>query len=305
MRPLHFALLASPNGQLADWRSLARRAEEAGFSAVYVSDHIGPRWSPLQALQAAAEATSRLALGTCVLNNDFRHPLVLAQELATLAAVVDRPLDVGVGAGWMRRDYDRLGRSMDPPGQRIDRLAEAVRILRAALWGQGAGGESGPYYRVVLRDAARPRPPRQFRLLIGGGGRRILSLAARESDIVGLNVELGRGQLDPIALGQSSIDVRVSERVRWVREAAGPRLREFELQCLPLVVCADARVRERLVSYGLSDMSGPSPMVLAGSLDEVCEAVLRYRRTLGISSWVFRDADREDAERIVARLAGR
>src|SRR5688572_25349105 len=183
-RPFRFALQTSkaPDGKA--WRSLARKIEDMGFSTLYIPDHFGDQWGPLVALTVAAEATTSLNVGALVFDNDYRHPVVLAKEAATLDLVSEGRFELGLGAGWMRTDYEQSGIPYDPPGERIDRLEEAVSIYRDLFSGAPVSF-SGRHYSI---DGAvglpAPFTPGGPPLVIGGGGRRVLSLAARVADVV-------------------------------------------------------------------------------------------------------------------------
>src|SRR5258708_530346 len=197
MRPFRFGVQVSQAASGAAWRTLAQRIEGLGFSTLYIPDHFGEQWGPLVALTVAAEATSTLRVGSLVLDNDYRHPVVLAKELATLDLASEGRLEVGLGAGWMKTDYDESGLPYDEPSVRVDRMEEALAIYKA-LWSEGKATLSGRHYQVVdatcePRPHSRPYPP----IVIGGGGKRVLTLAGREADIVGINPNLRAGYVGP------------------------------------------------------------------------------------------------------------
>ena len=164
-----------------EWQELARKAEGLGFSTLLLPDHLGPQLAPLLALQAAAEAAPRLRVGTIVLDNDFRHPAMLAKEAATLDVLTDGRFELGIGAGWMLADYARTGIPFDPPGVRIARLTEAIHIIKRCFEG-GPVTFKGEYYQVEELDGFPP-PVQQPRvpILIAGSRPRMLRLAARRS----------------------------------------------------------------------------------------------------------------------------
>ena len=147
MAAFRFALQASGAASPAAWRDLARKTEDLGYSTLYVPDHLGDQWAPMIALTVAAEATTSLRVGTLVLDNDFRHPLVLAKEAATLDMVTGGRFELGMGAGWMTTDYLQSGIPMERPAVRVARLAESLEIMRA-LWRDGSVTFTGEYYRV-------------------------------------------------------------------------------------------------------------------------------------------------------------
>src|SRR5256886_14863979 len=183
---------------------------------------------PVAALMAAADATTTLRIGSLVFDNDYRHPVVLAKEAATLDLLSDGRLDLGIGAGWMVSDYEQAGMAFDSPGTRIERLAEAVTIIKKSF----AGGEfsfQGKHYSINGLEGApapvqKPHPP----LLLGGGGRRMLRLAAREADIVHVNYNLNEGRINP-GLVRTGMAEATDEKLGWIKEAAGDRMQAIYL----------------------------------------------------------------------------
>ena len=299
------ALTQSP-GQLAD---LARQAEDLGYSAMFVPDHLSAdQWSPLTALAVMAQATSTISLGGLVFCNDYRHPLLLAQELATLHELSGGRVEFGLGAGWMNSDYAESGMSMDPAGVRIDRLGEALEILKT-LFAQRSCRFEGDHYRLSgarLQPSGVERPPR---LIVGGGGRKMLNLAARHADVVGVNVNLASGAVGPELVAEVGPEA-FDRRIGWVRQAAPERFAEIELQCLTFVakVSPDARdwVSSMAPAFGLSAEDALEvPIVLAGEAGEVAETIEKRRERYGFSYWVVHQAELEEFAPVVSRLAGR
>src|SRR5918911_860639 len=187
-RPFRFGLNTFGVTSLAAWKDLARRAEDQGYSTLSVADHTFTPLAPLSSLAMSAAFTNRLRLGTYVLGNDFWHPTIIAREAATIDLLSEGRLELGIGSGWRKGDYSERGLRLDPPGVRIERLEEAVRLIKQLFTGEPQSF-SGKYYTtdgLVSRPTPvqRPHPP----ILIGGGGRRMLSLAARQADIVSLNL---------------------------------------------------------------------------------------------------------------------
>ena len=148
MGGFRFALQASGAASPGAWRDLARKTEDLGYSTLYVPDHLDDQWAPMVAVTVAAEATTTLRVGTLVLDNDFRHPVVLAKEAATLDVVTGGRFEFGIGAGWLRADYEQSGIRMDQPAVRVARLAESVAIMRA-MWRDGSATFEGEHYRVT------------------------------------------------------------------------------------------------------------------------------------------------------------
>jgi probable F420-dependent oxidoreductase len=308
--PMRFAVITSRVQDGAAWRGRARRAEALGYSSLLMPDHFQDQWAPLVGLTVAAEATTTLRVGTLVFDNDYRHPVVLAKELATLDRATEGRVEVGLGAGWKRSDYDEAGIVYDRPGVRIARMAEALQILRA-LWASDQPVTfEGEHYQV--RGAVGT--PQPFRsggptITIGGGGRRILSLAAREADVVSLNLTLSAGTLGPDVTA-SATAAAFDEKIGWVREAAGPRFEAIELQChCPFVmVTPDATaVAERMgPAFGVSPADALDvPLTLLGTVDQLCDMVESRRERYGFTYWVVPDDAMEAFAPVVARLAGR
>lgn len=304
MKPFRFALQTSAAGDGPAWRERARRVEGLGYSALYVPDHFGDQWGPLVALTVAAEATTTLKVGALVFDNDYRHPVVLAKEVATLDLVSDGRVEFGIGAGWLRTDYEQAGIAYDAPAVRIDRLGEALDVYEQ-LW-TGAATFTGAHYQVsgATAEPARRRPP----LVIGGGGKRILTLAAQRADIVGVNPSLRSGAVDA-ATAQSAVAELYDQRVRWIREAAGDRFDDLELQVLTFVVAVgadrDEVARGMAPGLGITDEQALDvPIALVGSVDEICDQLVERRERWGLSYWVVHDPEMEAFAPVVARLAG-
>ena len=288
VHPFRFAVHTGGGGLTRDLPALARRAEELGYHAVYVTDHLGRQLSPIAALATVAAVTRRIRIGSYVFANDFRHPLILAREAATLDALSAGRFDLGLGAGWMRSDYRKLGMPYDRPGVRIDRLEEALGLIKRLLSGEEVTHD-GRFYRVEGARAApetvqRPHPP----IMLGGGGTRLLRIAAREAQIVSF---APRMSVDGRPMLRYATDAALAERVDVVRRAAGDRFDDLELN----VFVADAAVvggpqplgtsLAALVKSAGPAVVGGSPYVLYGTLDGLREGLLRRRERTGISSY--------------------
>ena len=248
MRP--FTFLAAFQA-VADGKTLAaeaRRAESMGYEALVVPDHLIEQLSPIPALATIAAATERLRIAAFVHNNDLRHPAVLAQDLASLDVLSDGRLDVAIGAGWNKPEYDAIGLPFDPTPVRQARLEEAIVVLKGAF-GDGPFSFAGEHYTITDLDGypkpvQRPHPP----FLIGGGGRRTLALAGREADIVGLAPRILSGQRS----APSSLTVAAAaEKIEWVREAAGDRFDDLVFNVYPstwpISITDDPRAEARKV----------------------------------------------------------
>ena len=302
-----FGVQCSLAASRREWQEKARRVEALGYQVFLVPDHFGEQLAPGPALLSAADATESLRIGALVFDNDFRHPALLAKEAATLDLLSEGRFELGIGAGWMRSEYEQAGIPFDAGATRVARLEEAVPLIRG-LWSGAPVSVAGRHYRVAQlaglpRPEQRPGPP----LLIGGGGRRILSLAAREADIVGLVL---RSRSDGAGLDLTDVSsAALDEKVRWVREAAGARFGALELNTLvqAVAVTSDrAHTAERLTrAFGLSaDALLDTPYALIGSEPEI-EGQLRERRArFGLSYYVVFERDMEAFAPIAARLAG-
>jgi probable F420-dependent oxidoreductase len=306
VHPFRFAVQLSKASSPAAWRDLARKIEDLGYSTLYIPDHFDEQYGPLVALTVAAEATEHLRVGSLVFDNDYRHPLVLAKETATLDLFSEGRLEVGIGAGWLRSDYDESGIAYDRAGLRVDRMEEGIAVMKA-LWAAEVASFEGEHFRLVgahgyPRPHSRPHPP----LLVGGGSRRVLSIAGREADIVGINPSLAAGHIGPEISAQLGPDL-YRQRVAWVREAAGDR--DVELQCLTFFVSVGeprSELAERL-SMLLSlppEVAAEVPLALGGTVDEIVETLEQRRESLGLTYWVIHEAELEAFAPVVGRLAG-
>jgi probable F420-dependent oxidoreductase len=284
-RPFRFAVTARFAGSGAKWRDVARRAEDLGYDVMLVTDHMGAQLAPIPALMAAADATTRLRVGSFVFANDYRNPVMLAKEVATIDVLSGGRVEVGIGAGWNTRDYRELGVRYDAPAVRVSRLEESVRLVKRLL-SEERVDHTGEHYTVrgasvLPRPLQRPHPP----VMIGGGGPRVLRLAAREADIVTFAPQVnasGRPRLDAIT------EKALTERVVRFRAAAGERSDGIELN----VFVFDAAVTDRARSP-MAAVSGylrraangivRSPFVLYGSRSSLRELLLERRERLGIS----------------------
>jgi probable F420-dependent oxidoreductase len=292
----------------ASWAELARRCQDLGYSTLTVSDHLDEQVAPIASLMAAAAATTTLRLGAMVFCNDYRHPVVLAKEAATLDVLSGGRLELGLGAGWMLSDYRRAGITLDPPGRRIERLAEAIDVMKG-LFADGPYTYQGRYYQVsglpgTPKPVQRPHPP----ILVGGGGRRLLTLAAQQADVVGLNVKMDKGVIDASAGADATVEA-TDEKVRWVRDAAGDRWDDLALQVrVHLVVVTEDRQRvaaDLAAGFGLTTAQAlATPHALCGSPGQIAETLIERRERFGISAiGVALDA-LDDLAPVVAQLAG-
>jgi probable F420-dependent oxidoreductase len=288
------------------WRDLARRAEASGFSTLMLPDHFEEAWSPTVPLTVAAEATSTLRVGALVYDNDYRHPLVLARDMAALDLLSSGRVEFGLGAGWMTTDYEQSGIALDPPAVRISRMEEALTVI-TRLWHDDAVDFDGAHYRLAgARCFPRPHTPGGPPIVIGGGGKRVLTVAARHASIIGVNPELTSGVAGADA-AKTAIGSRYDERIAWVREAAGERFSSIELQVLCQVEMItpdrEALYESMAPLFGLTpEQAREVPIVLAGSVEQICDDLVARRERFGFSYIVVHDL--EAMAPVVARLAG-
>jgi probable F420-dependent oxidoreductase len=308
MAAFRFALQVERAASPAAWRDLARKAEDLGYSTLYVPDHLGDQWAPMIAITMAAEATTTLRVGTLVLDNDFRHPLVLAKEAATLDIVTGGRFEFGLGAGWMTTDYEQSGIPMDKPSVRVARLAESLAIMRA-MWRDGSATFAGEHYRVT-EAAGTPEPvtPGGPPLVIGGGSKRVLTLAGEYADIVSIVPSLNAGYIGPEVAAEAVVE-KYSDRVRWAREAAGERADDLELQCWTVAVQVVPNAAEVVASLApLFDLTPEqlqaAPLALIGTVEEITELLRKRRAELGFSYIVVHEAEMDALAPVIAELAG-
>jgi probable F420-dependent oxidoreductase len=291
-----------------------RMAESIGYSHLCIHDHLLPQLAPISVLTAVAMATERMRLCPLVFNNDFRHPAVLAQELATLDVLSEGRVVVGIGAGWNEPEYQALGLPYDRAGIRINRMLEAVEVLRG-FFADGPFSFNGTYYTITDLDG-QPKPVQQPHppFLIGGTRERVLRVAAREGDIVGLDLRQDRESMP------DAFPARMDERIGWVREAAGSRLDNLDLSVLRalgnIVVTREPgraaaelarEIEERTGLLIPSDDILESPYTLIGSVPDLVAKIRRARERWGINSYLvgwFDDANLADVAPVVEQLAG-
>jgi probable F420-dependent oxidoreductase len=312
VKPFRFLADAFEATTIQELGERARAAEAMGVTTLIQPDHLVPQLAPIPYLATVAALTERLRISAFVHNNDLRHPAVLAQELATLDVLSGGRLDVAIGAGWNEPEYDAIGLRFDPIGVRQARLAEAITVLKGCF-GDGSFSFSGEHYSITDYDAypkpvQRPHPP----IFIGGGGRKTLTLAGREADIVGLAPRILSGQRpDPTSITWAATE----EKIGWVREAAGDRFETLELNVYPsqwpIVVTDDLHGEARKVIDRMRERTGielteqdviDSPHIFIGSIERFVEKFSELRERLGVSSFLVGSLD--DLGPVVERLAG-
>ena len=303
-----FAVQTSNAPTREDWAAKARRLEELGFSTLLMPDHFTDQLAPVPALMAAADATTTLRVGALVFGNDYRHPVVFAKEIATIDVLSGGRVEFGIGAGWMQTDYDASGMTYDRPGLRIERLQEAVAIFKGAF-GDEPVNFAGKHYTItnynnLPKPAQKPHPP----IMIGGGGKRVLSYAAREANIISVNFNLAQGAVnrEVMATGDATA---TEEKIRWIREAAGARFDEIELNVTVFVaIVTDDREKmaERIApGFGMPPAEVlASPHALIGSVDQIVDTLQERREKYGFSYVAFSGDGYEALAPVVKKLAG-
>lgn len=280
------------------WQKDARRIEELGFDTLFLPDHFSTQWEPATALAGLAAVTEKLKVGSLVFDVDYRHPVIFAKAAATLQVMSGGRHEFGIGAGWMETDYIEAGMTYDRPGIRISRLAEALEII-TSMWTKERTTFSGEHYSTKeiaqateLGDLAPPK------ILIGGGGPRLLRLAGRYADIVGINPKMTEGKITAETSADSTLE-RMREKIGWVREGAEKAGRdpdEIEFNSLSFVTAISDDVsglREVLAkNSGLSvEEVAECPLFLTGSAAEIRERLERQREEIGISYLVIQGGD--------------
>ncbi len=309
--PRRFRFAVELQGPLDEmsWADSARWAEDAGFSTLFVPDHFDEGLGPIAAMATAAAATTTINVGSLVLAADFRHPVVLARELATIDLLSGGRLELGIGAGWKATDYTSSGITMDAPGTRVSRMIEAVTVLRG-LFSPGPFTFHGEHYDVDGLDGTpAPSRPGGPPLLIGAGAPRMLRFAGAQADIVGVNPSIHSGEIDAAAARDAQVD-RIDEKLGWLREGAGDRFDDIELNAWLAVaeITDDAAGTAELLApaFGTEpDGLLESPMVMLGTVAELAEQLEVRRDRWGYSYHVIPGPSARAFAPLVAEMAGR
>lgn len=307
-RPFRFGVQAATSGSRREWVDLARHTEALGYSALTMPDHFDDQLAPVPALMTAANATTTLRIGALVWDNDYKHPVVLAKELATMDVLSEGRLEIGVGAGWMIDDYAKAGMTYDRAGIRIDRFVEGLAVIKG-LMGPDTFSFTGTHYTIAEMNGTpkpvqRPCPP----VLIGGGGKRVLSIAAREADIVGINASMHAGVIGPEAIATMTAE-SVDEKVATVASAAGARFDDIEMnvRVFMVQVTDDRAGTLDFLAKALSveqQMVETTPFALVGPPSKLIEDLLERRERWGFSYIIVGGGDVEAFAPVVEALAG-
>lgn len=291
-----------------EWAEFARKVEDLGYSVLGLPDHFDGQIAPTVGLTAAAAATSSLRVGALVWCNDYRHPVTFASEMASLDLLSDGRLELGIGAGWMKTDYEQAGMEYDRPGVRIERMVEAVEVMKG-LFADGPFSYSGEHYTIKDMDLhpkplQRPHPP----FLVGGGGPRMLKIAGRISDIVGVNANLRSGAIDATTISDAVAE-RFVEKMSWVKEGAGDRFDQIELNIRTFFVVFTDNAEESAAAMapGLGmepEQALASPLALIGDTKRMADVCCERRETFGFNYVTIGSDEVEQFAPVVAELAG-
>jgi len=313
-RRFRFGVHTSDAAPGSAWIDAARRIESLGFSTLFLRDHFDNQIGPIAAMAAAAVATESLRVGCLVHANDYRHPVVLAKELATIDHLSNGRVEIGLGAGWMAPDYEQAGMPFDPPGTRVSRLEEAVTIVKALMAG-GSVTVHGDHYTVTDHELyplpVQGPPP----LMIAGGGPRMLRFAAREADIIGLNPARKSNTAWEDQNLPDATAAATDRKLGWIRDEAGARFADIELSIVvPFVIVTDERettaaaIAASLPPDPEAELNAEgvlsSPHVLIGTVDQICATLVERRDRWDLSYYVFNDDSIDTVAPIVAQLAG-
>jgi probable F420-dependent oxidoreductase len=307
-KPFRFGVQLPKEPSASAWRDTARKIEDLGYATLFMPDHFGDELAPMPAIAMAAAHTTTLRIGSLVFDNDYKHPAILAKEAATIDFLSDGRLEFGLGAGWMRTDYDMLGLPYDSPAVRVDRFEEALHVIKQCFTGEQFTYK-GEHYRIT-DYTSNPKPVQAGGppLLIGGGGKRVLSIAAREADIVGINPNLRAGAIGADSV-MDSMKEQTDKKVAWVREAAGARIDDIEIQMRFFItkVCDNRMEFAEALAPMLNvppEEALESAAACVGNVEEIVEQLHRRREEWGVSYVVVGGENIEEFAPVVAKLAG-
>lgn len=307
-RPFRFGLELQRPFDGMSWADSVRLVEDLGYSTMFVPDHFDEGLGPIAAMASAAAVTTTLNVGSLVFDCDFRHPAVVARELASIDQISHGRLEVGLGAGWKRLDYERSGIAMDTAKVRVERMIEHMTVLKL-LFGPTPATFHGEHYTITdLHGTPKPYRPEGPKFLIGGGGKRVLSFAAQHCDIIGINASIHSGEIDTAA-AQDSLSASIDQKVSWVRAAAGEAIAEREINAwLSVAEVTDRadRLAEALAGAfaTTADEVVQSPLVLIGSSQQIAERLHERRDRWGYSYTVIPGHQAQAFAPIVRAMAG-
>jgi probable F420-dependent oxidoreductase len=313
--PFRFGCINEQMKPAKEWREHVRKIEALGYDIMLMRDHFlpdvfGDTFGPIAALMSAADATSTLRVGSMVICNDFRHPAVLAKEAATIDLLSEGRFELGLGAGWMHAEYEQMGMELSQPSLRIKRLEESIQVIRGLFGNESFSHQGGHYTIRDLDGFPKPVQP-SIPIMVGGGNKKILNLAGRTADIVGIlltNVSSGVVINDP--LGRSSESV--NQKIQWVKEGAGDRFDEIELNSAVDVVVTDHKrsaTEDFIVQRGWQGITVEQvwdmPSVFIGTHEHIAEEMHARREVFGFSYYWVADNKMEEFAPLVQELSGK
>lgn len=307
-QPFRFGIQLTTPFEGMTWLDTARKVEDSGYSSLLMPDHFGNQFGPVSALSAAAAVTSTLRVGALVFGNDYRHPVTLAMEMATLDQISEGRVEFGIGAGWMQSDYDQAGLTYDSPGTRIERLQESIDIIKKC-WAGEPFDFAGTHYTISGYDGfPKPFTPGGPPIMIGGGGPRMLGVATRNADIVAITANLRAGVVGPDAVTDSMPDAFDTKYAR-VAEVAGDKLDDLELSSLTMATIITDDPESTI--NGMAELFGgdpaviaDSPMFLVGTVDHIVDTLIERRERWGFNYVVVQPSDESaDFTKVIERLS--
>ena len=309
IKPFRFGIQASSLPDRKSWIELAKRTEASGFDVLTMPDHFTDQLAPVPALMSVADATTKLRVGALVWDNDYKHPVVLAKELATMDLLSDGRLELGIGAGWMISDYEQSGIPYERAGLRIDRMIEGIDVMKGCF-AQGVFSYAGKHYTITNYDGLpkplqAPCPP----ILIGGGGKRVLTYAAQVADIIGINATMSAGAVGPEAISTMTAEA-VDGKVDIIRETAGDRFNHVEMNIRAFLVNitddAAGAISRLAAGMGVEEsMVAETPFALMGPPSKLIEDLIARRERWGFSYVIVGGEDIEKFAPVVAALSGK
>ena len=313
-RPFRFGVQISSAPDGLTWQETAQRIEALGYSSLLLPDHFGDQLAPIPAMMSAAQATTELLVGALVFDNDYKHPVVMAKEIATIDALSGGRVEFGLGAGWMRTDYEQSGMAYDRPGIRVDRFEESLPIFRGLLAGETVTHEGTHYSITAMPATPGPVRPGGPPLLIGAGGKRMLTIAGKWADIVSINPNMAAGEVNAETAKDAMAD-EITQKIAWVRAAAGDRFDDIEMSTtLFFAMVTEDSAAAEATAVGAAAMFGvtaadirATPIVAIGSVAEISAALIERRERWGFSYILINAANAEAYESfapVVAALAG-
>jgi probable F420-dependent oxidoreductase len=288
------------------WTESARELEHMGYATLFVPDHFHEGYGPIAAMAAAAVATTKLQLAAAVMAVDFRHPAVLARELASIDQLSMGRIEVGLGAGYQIEDFLLSGISMDRPGARVDKLIEYVTILKG-LFAPGPFSFTGKYYQIQCLDGVpKPFGDRSPPFFLAGGGRRLLTFAAENAQIVGVNPTMPSSEKKAESAADA-VPANIDEKIGWIKDASGARFEQIEIHAW--LRFAQVTRNSRKKAEGLiplfrvdTDQILSSPIVLMGTVNEIIEHLHERRERWGYSYFTVQQAVAKDFASVLEHL---